>query len=215
MRVILLVSLVLSSCFTGQRQAAGINLSEYLKPKCDTLYYNVVYNSFHASGLHDTIQVVYRKLPIGKDTAYYISSTYDPTGSWAQRASFSGSAMIFKNDSVLLASLIEDQDPTGLTGKSFDHVLPPGLQFSKPYGLAKLKWSFVTEVFIQDYQFVNLSLGDTVLKCLKLNLLVYDRSPKPGKSAVWLSRDYGTVKWVRETGRVEVLDLTRFKKNCP
>ena len=79
-------------------------------------------------------------------------------------ASFSGSAMIFKNDSVWLASLTENQNPNELTKKNFDHILPPSLIFSKPFDLAKLKWSFVMEVFIKDYQFEDLSVGDTVLK---------------------------------------------------
>lgn len=66
------------------------------------------------------------------------------------------------------------------------------------------------EVFIKDYQFEDLSVGDTVLKkCLRLNLMVYDRSTTPDDSTVWLSRDYGIVKWIRTTGREEVLDLKR------
>lgn len=71
------------------------------------------------------------------------------------------------------------------------------------------------EVFIKDFQFENVTIGKTVLKnFLRLNLLVFDRSTKPDKATVWLSREYGTVKWIRTTGRTEVLDLTRFRKNC-
>ena len=215
MRIIFIVSALLSFGAVSNGQTSGIDLSEYLKPKCDTLFYNYVYNSFHASGLHDTVSLVYRKVLIGNDTAYYISHVTDTTGLNAQLASFSGSAMIFKNDSVFLASLTENQSPTELRRNDFNHILSPNLKFSKPFDLAKLKWSFVMEIFIKDFQFENVSVGDTVLKkCLRLNLLVYDRSTKPDKATVWLSRDYGTVKWIRTTGRVDVLDLTRFKKNC-
>ena len=215
MRIILIGSLLLSFFFSGQGQTSSINLSEYLKPKCDTLFYNCIYNSFHASGLHDTIKLVWRNIPIDRDTAYYISSADDKTGIWAQLASFSGSAMIFKNDSVRLASLTENQSPTELTKDNFNHILPPNLKFLKPFDLAKLKWNFLMEIFIKDFQFEDIKVGDTVLKkCLRLNLIVYDRSTKPDKATVWLSRDYGTVKWIRTTGRTEVLDLTRFKKNC-
>jgi hypothetical protein len=81
--------------------------------------------------------------------------------------------------------------------------------------LAKLKWAFVMEVFIKNFQFEDVTIGDTILKkCLRLNLIVYDRSTKPDKATVWLNRDYGTVKWIRTTGRTEVLDLKRFQKNC-
>ena len=217
MRIVLplVVSITFSFCSTRQEQSNAINLSEYLKPKCDTLVYNCIYNSFHASGLHDTITLVYRKIPIGTDTAYYISRAEDTTGVWAYLASFSGSAMIYKNDSVLLASLTENQSPTKLAKKDFSHIIHPGLTFSRPFDLAKLKWSFVMEVFIKDFEFEDIYVGDTVLKeCLRLNLLVYDRSTKPDTSTVWLSRDYGTVKWIRTTDRVEVLDLSRFRKNC-
>ena len=215
MRTILIVSLFFSFRFSGQGQTAGINLSEYLKPKCDTLFYNCIYNSFHASGLHDTVKLVWRKIPIDRDTAYYISSADDTTGIWAQLASFSGSAMIFKNDSVRLASLTENQSPTELTKDDFTHILPPNFKFPKPFDLAKLKWSFVMEIFIKDFQFEDITIGETVLKkCLRLNLIVYDRSTKPDKTTVWLSKDYGTVKWIRTTGRTEVLDLKRFRKNC-
>ena len=215
MRIILIVLLLFNFCFSGQGQNAGINLSEYLKPKCDTLFYNCIYNSFHASGLHDTIKLVWKKIPIDRDTAYYISMADDTTGIYAQLASFSGSAMIFKNDSVRLASLTENQSPTELTKDNFTHILPPNLKFPKPFDLAKLKWSFVMEILIKDFQFEDVTIRNTVLKkCLRLNLIVYDRSTKPDKATVWLSRDYGTVKWIRTTGRTEVLDLKRFKKNC-
>lgn len=208
-------SLFLSFCFNGQGQTGSINLSEYLKPKCDTLFYNCIYNSFHASGLHDTVKLVWRKIPIGRDTAYYISRADDTTGIYAQLASFSGSAMIFKNDTALFASLTEKQSPTGLTKANFSHILPPNLKFSKPFDLAKLKWAFVMEIFIKDFQFEDITIGDTTLKrCLRVNLIVYDRSTKPDKATVWLSRDFGTVKWIRTTGRTEVLDLKRFQKNC-
>jgi len=215
MKIILIVSFVFSFGMAANGQTSGLNLSDYLRPKCDTLTYNCVYNSFHASGLHDTISLVYRKIIIGSDTAYYISHATDTTGIWAQMASFSGSAMIFKNDSVWLASLTENQSPTELTKDNFNHILPPNLKFPKPFDLAKLKWSFVMEIFIKDFQFEDISVGDTVLKkCLRLNLMVYDRSTKPDNATVWLSREYGTVKWVRITGRVEVLDLKRFRNNC-
>lgn len=215
MRIILVVSLLLSFCFSGQGQNAGINLSEYLKPKCDTLFYNCIYNSFHASGLRDTVKLVWRKVPVDKNTAYYVSDVEDETGTSAYLASFSGSAMIFKNDSVLLASLTENKSPTELTKDNFTHILPPDLKFSKPFDLAKLKWSFVMEIFIKDFQYEDVAIGDTILnKCLRLNLTVYDRSTKPGNATVWLSKDYGTVKWVRTTGRVEILDLKRFRKSC-
>jgi hypothetical protein len=215
MRIVIIFSLLLIFYFNGQGQTGGINLSEYLKPKCDTLFYNCIYNSFHASGLHDTIQLFWRKIAIDKDTAYYISSANDTTGIWAQLASFSGSAMIFKNDTALLASLTENQSPTKLTKDSFSHILPPNLQFSKPFDLAKLKWAFVMEIFIKGFQFEDVIIGDTVLKkCLRLNLIVYDRSTKPDKATIWLSKDYGTVKWIRTTGRVEVLDLKRFRQDC-
>ena len=127
-----MVSFLLTFSCSGQGQTAGINLSEYLKPKCDTLFYNCIYNSFHASGLHDTVKLVWRKILIDRDTAYYISSADDMTGIWAQLKSFSGSAMIFKNDSVWLASLTENQSPTELTKGNFNHILPPNLKFTKP-----------------------------------------------------------------------------------
>ncbi len=193
-------------------QAVGINLSEYLKPRKDTLVYNSIYDSFHAKALQETVKLVYRKVSIGSETAYYISNVTDSDGSGAQSASFLGSAMIFRNDSVWLAPLTFNESPNQLTQKNFNYVLPPNLTFSKPFELAKLKWNgFVKEVFIKDYQFEDLSVGDTILKgCLKLNLLVYDRLKEPYHTTVWLSLDHGIVKWIRATGREEVLDLSRL-----
>lgn len=215
MRTVLAASLLLSFYFSGQGQTGSINLADYFKPKCDTLFYNCVYNSFHASGLHDTIKLVWREISIEKESAYYISSADDTTGIYAQLASFSGSAMIFRHDTILLASLTENQSPTLLTKADFSHIVTPNLKFPKPFDLAKLKWSFLMEVFIKDFQFEDVTIGKTVLNnCLRLNLLIYDRSSKPDKATVWLNREYGTVKWIRTTGRTEVLDLTRFRKNC-
>jgi len=41
--------------------------------------------------------------------------------------------------------------------------------------------------------------------------MVSDGSTKPDKSTVWLNREYGTVKWVRTTGREDILDLKRHR----
>ena len=212
MRATIIISLTLSFFTFVHGQTVGINLSEYLKPKKDTLFYNCIYDSFHARGLHETIKLVYRKIPIGSETAYYISKATDSDGSGAQLDSFLGSAMMFRNGSVWLAPLTLNESPNELTQKNFDHILPPSLTFPKPFELAKLKWSgLVMEVFIKDYQFEDLTVGNTTLKrCLKLNLIVYDRSTEPDKETVWLSLDYGIVKWIRTTGREEVLDLTRM-----
>jgi hypothetical protein len=211
MRIVATISLILSFSIHGHGQKNGINLSEYLKPRKDTLFYNCIYDSFHASGLHETVKLVYNKISIGNETAYYISDAKDSDGSGAQLATFLGSAMLFRDDSVLLASLTLDENPNKLTQKDFDHILPPTLTFTKPLEVARLKWSgLIMEVFIKDYQFEDLTVGDIILKrCLRLNLIVYDRSMTL-KSTVWLSLDYGILKWIRTTGREEVLDLTRL-----
>jgi hypothetical protein len=72
-------------------------------------------------------------------------------------------------------------------------------------------WSGLTiEVFIKEYQFEDLLVDDiTLKKCLKLNLMVYDRSTEKDSASVWLSREHGIMKWVRTTGREEVIELTR------
>jgi hypothetical protein len=212
MRAVATVPLLLSFSICGYGQTNGINLAEYLKPRKDTLFYNCIYDSFHVKGLQENTKLVYRQITIGNETAYYISDAKDPDGSRAQLASFLGSAMIFRADSVWLAPLTLDENPNELTQKDFDHILPSGLTFPKPFELAKLKWNgLIMEVFIKDYQFEDLSIGDTILrKCLKLNLIVYDRSKDQDKATVWLSDVYGIVKWIRTTGREEVIDLTRL-----
>ena len=213
MRIIGIVSLILNFSTSGLGQTVGVDLAQYLKPKSDTLFYNCTFDSFHALGLHETVNLVYNKIQIGSDTAYYISNAEDIDGTQSQLASFLGSAMIFKNDSVLLASLTLNERPDKLTKQNFSRVLPPNLNFAKPFELAKLKWyDLIMEVFIKDYQFEDLSIDSTILtRCLRLNLIVYDRSMVL-QETVWLSLDYGIVKWIRTTDREEVLDLTRLEK---
>ena len=97
MRAVATISLILSFSICGYGQTGGINLAEYLKPRKDTLFYNCIYDSFHAKGLQETIKLVYRQISIGNETAYYISDAMDSDGSGAQLASFLGSAMIFRD----------------------------------------------------------------------------------------------------------------------
>lgn len=212
MRIVSVIFIILSFPLSVHGQTAEISLTEYLKPKSDTLIYNCLYASFHQKDLKETIKLVYRKISVGDETAYYISNTMDSDGSGAQLASFIGSAMIFRNDSILLAPLTWGESPNKLTQKDFDRILSPNLTFSKPFELAKLKWNgLITEVFIKNHQYEDLSIDDTILKkCLRLNLLVYDRSTEPYKATVWLNRKYGIVKWIRSTGREEILDITQF-----
>lgn len=197
-------------------QTHRVDFADYLKPKCDTLFYNCIYDSFHAKGLHETIALVYRTIKIGDETAYYISRIEDTTGKGAWLSSFTSSAMIFNHDTIWLASLHDGESVSSLKPEDFWHMLTPQSKIDSPLMLSNVKWAqFIESTCIGSFEFDNVSIGDTMLSnCLKLNLLQYDRGSEPCQSTVWLDKNLGVVKWIRCTGRTEVLDVKRALRNC-
>jgi hypothetical protein len=216
MRRILLLFFLFVLRESVHAQEQRIDFAAYLRPKCDTMYYNCIYNSFHANELRETIALVYRSVKVGDETAYYISRVEDTTGEGDWLASFSNSAMIFSHDTVRLASLHDGEKASSLKPEDFWHVLSPQVKLTSPLLLSSVKWAqFINSTCIESFEFENVIIGDTLLKhCLKLNLLEYDRGSEPCKSTVWLNQNFGIVKWIRCTGRIEVLDIRRALKNC-
>lgn len=200
-------------CFCVDAQHVRVNFVDYLKPNVDTLVYNCVYNSFHANGSHETITLAVRRIKIGEDTAFYLSSRTDTSGQWSWLNHFTGSAMIFKIDTVLFAALHEGRRIRELKRMNFQRFLPPLEVFSEPYEIAGVKWDrFVNRILIKNFRFEDLTIGDTTLKkCLRLNLIAYDRLKRPDDSTIWLYHGFGVVKWIRSTGRMEVLDIRQSR----
>jgi hypothetical protein len=216
MRRFLLFLFWVTLCVSVHGQTHRVDFTTYLRPRCDTMFYNCVYNSFHANELHETIALVYRTIKVGDETACYISRIEDTTGKWAWLSSFTNSAMIFNHDTIRLASLHDGENVSSLKLEDFWHILTPQSRLAMPLMLSNVKWAhFINSTCIGSFEFDNVSIGDTVLNnCLKLNLLEYDRGSEPCKSTVWLNKNFGIVKWIRCTGRTEALDVRRALKNC-
>lgn len=205
MKRIKLVLILSSICLVGHSQTEDIRLIEYLYPRQDTMTFNCVYNSFHARGLHDTVTLGFKKLIIESTIAYCISIVDDTECRYSELASFLGSAMIFTNDSILLAPLQWDKSTNRIRIKHFNYFIPP--KFKKTdIVLVKLH---DRSLKLSNFSYENLIIdGRTLENCLKIKITEeYNGVKEPQYGCVWLSKIYGIVKWIRVTDRVEVRAL--------
>lgn len=201
------VTIILFSFFSfGFCQNSNIRLTEYLYPRGDTMKFNCTYNSFHANGLHDTINLVFKKLNIENTIAYCISRTDDVDCRYSELGSFLGSAMLFRNDSILLAPIQWDKSASKIRLEDFQYFIPPTLRKTDTV-LIKLH-----DRNIKLTGFINKTLaiqGDKLKNCLKIKIIEeYKGVTYPQYGYVWLNKIYGILKWIRVTNRIELRDLT-------
>lgn len=189
----------------NRNQKESIRLNEYIYPTSDTMKFNCVYNSFHANGLHDTVILSFKKIDIENTTAYCISSVSDSDCRYSQLASFLGSAMIFRNDSILLAPLQWDKPADSIRLKDFLYCIPPNINLTDTV-LIKLQ---DRNIILSNFEYA--TIEDHILEiCLKIKITEeYKDVKEPYYGYVWMTKRFGIVKWVRVTGRTELRDLSQ------
>ncbi|GAB2842947.1 hypothetical protein GCM10027043_52650 [Ferruginibacter profundus] len=167
--------------------------------------FNCVYNSFHANGLHDTVTLVFKKLNIENSIAYCIASVDDTTVRYVELASFIGSAMMFRNDSILLAPLQWDKSANDIKLKDFIYFIPSNL---RPTDIVTIKLHD-RNIMLSGFRNETLNIAGQRLKdCLKIKITEqYKAAKKPYYAYVWLNKTNGIIKWIRVTQRTEVRDL--------
>lgn len=110
---------------------------------------------------------------------------------------FLHAAMIYRNDSVLVAPGLE-KDTASIQLRDFTFVIPPRIHKNDSVVLVSGRKKLV----LQDFRFERLTIGNKHLHCLKISIT----ESWPGINyygTVGLNRNYGVVKWIRTTGRID------------
>jgi hypothetical protein len=188
----------------GCSKRDGIRLSEYLHPRSDSMIFNCVYHTYSIG--YDTIRLNFKKLEIQNTHVYCISRIDDKDCRYGELASFLGSAMIFREDSILLAPLQWDKPARTLSLDDFKYFISSNLKLTDSILIPLHD----RNIKLSNFTYETLKISNKILdNCLKIKITEkYIDLKAPLYGYVWLSKTYGIVKWIRVTERIEVRDLT-------
>ena len=215
--VVMLWSFVGSSC--------SYKLTRYLKPTNHEIVYNCTFvkskdnyyknleSIFGSVSKGDTISekivLSYKTIRIDGKIAYYVIDTSDIIKKDASIGPkhFLSSAMIFSEDSVLLASVYKKSDLLKLNSKDFDYAIHSVKKKDTLRFADKSLPQADRQILLYNFRKEKISINDKKIRnCLYIS--VAERWPDAtyfGK--VWLHKKYGVVKWIRVTGRIEEIEL--------
>jgi hypothetical protein len=199
-----LIGLTYSILEIGCNKRESIRFYEYLYPKSDSMTFNCVYYTYGVG--RDTVKLNFKKLDIQNTVFYCISGIDDKDCRYGELASFLGSAMIFKDDSILLAPLQWDKPASTLKLDDFKYYIQPNLKLTD----SVLIPLHDRNIKLSNFAYETLTISNTILdNCLKIRVTEkYKNLNEPLSGCVWLSKTYGIVQWIRVTGRKELRDLT-------
>jgi len=199
--IVILLGMIMSC------QTNDVRLYKYLQPRTGTMTFNCTYNSFNSNGLHDTLTLNFKKFIVENEAAYCISHTDDSNCQYSDLAYFLGSALLFRNDSILLAPLACTKPIDGIKLKDFKYFIPPVMKLNDSVSISL----HTRDIMLSGFQYDTLSINGTRLdNCLKIEITEYYQGLNgPLYGSVWLSKTYGIVKWIRATERTEIRDLTK------
>ena len=169
--------------------------------------FNCTYNSFYSNGLHYTVNLNFKKFIVENEAAYCIARTDDSNCQYSEPANFLGSAILFRNDSILLAPLGWTKPIDSIKLQDFKYFIPPVMKLKDSVYISLNN----RDILLSDFQYDTLTINDTRLdNCLKIKITEnYQGLNGPLYGSVWLSKTYGIVKWIRATERTEIRDLTK------
>lgn len=218
------LAVVVLWCYFGS--SCTFKLIPYLNPKNNQIVYNCTFikskGNFYKNlesifgsvskgdTLFEKIVLCYKTMIIDGKTAYYVIDTSDINKKDPSIGPkhFLSSAMIFSEDSILLAPVYKKSDLLKLNSKDFDYAI---------YSVVKKKDTlrFVDktlhqadrQILLFDFRKEKININEKKIKnCLYISIA--ERWPDTtyfGK--VWLHKKYGVVKWIRVTGRIEEIEL--------
>ena len=153
----------------------------------------------------DKTKLIYKTITIEGYKVYYAIETADTLKKEAIIGSshFLSSALIFKNDSVLLAPVFRLAELHKLKFYDFKYYIPPFVKTKDTITIIDGKKKMLLYNFKKATLLLN---GKEYKDCL--NIKIIEHWPDATYSAmVWLSKKYGVLKWIRTTRRVETRDL--------
>ncbi|MCW3120072.1 MAG: hypothetical protein JWM28_4154 [Chitinophagaceae bacterium] len=213
---LLLISFLICSCSTI-KTTGYFNLKEnqiesyngyFIKDEKDTDYKKIeqIFGSISEKDtVIDKTEIIYKTIEIEGHKAFYAVETIDTL----QKNPSIGprhylfSSLLFFNDTTFVAPVYEKADLEKLKFKDFKYKIPPRLTKTDSVVIIDGKKKMV----LQNFKKTKLSLGNkSFSNCLHFDLKeVWPDTLYIGK--VWLHRQYGLLKWIRSTGRIETRKL--------
>ncbi|UAY53042.1 hypothetical protein [Ferruginibacter albus] len=150
-----------------------------------------IYNSFFQSYRLNNVSIYYvvDEEDLARGNSAFASADY-----------FLNSAMIFRNDSVLLAPFGDLGDIKQLQPGDFKFVIPKHVNSSDTIKIVHEEKT----ILLFGFNKTKLKLNKVSLKnCLNIKVQEKWEGGNCYQGEVWLHKKYGLVKWMRVTGRVE------------
>ena len=160
----------------------------------------------HKDTMVDETEIIYKTINISGHKAYYSINTSDTSSvnPIIGNNHLLFSVLIFEKGTVLLATVLTKADLFKLKFSDFRYRIP---SIIKPgdtivtliYRNLKVLWC--------DFKITNLSLNGRIFyDCLQFKAIeISDEGIETGM--VWLSKQYGLLKWVNYTGKIETREL--------
>lgn len=176
----------------------------FVKDKTD-VNYTMMENIYGKISTSDTLklvnEVIYKTINLEGNKVFYAlrvndTSTLNPTiGS----NYFIDCAMLFKDDSMFIASVYYKDDLNKINLKNFKTYIPPTLKISDSISYYWKK----KKTTLTNFHKENLIIENKKFKnCLKIKII--EDYPETIKySYVWLDKKLGLIRWIRATGRVD------------
>lgn len=153
----------------------------------------------------DRTEIIYKTFEIEGHKAFYAVETIDTVKKNPDIGPmhYLFSSLIFFNDTIFVAPVYEKADLEKLKFKDFKYRIPPKLTKRDSVVIVDGKEKLV----LQNFKKTRLTINDkSFSNCLTFDLKeVWPDDLSIGK--VWLHKQYGLLKWIRSTGRIETREL--------
>ena len=213
---IILIALWLSSC-SSIKTAEYFKIHEnqietydgyFIKNPNDSIYRRME-QLFGSISESDTVinqtQIIYKTVHIDGHKAFYAVETVDTLQKNPNIGPrhFLFSSLIFYNDTIYMAPVYSMADLHQLSFKDFKYKIPPRLTRKDSVMVVDGRKTLMLENFSKSTLFLN---NRKFSDCLTFDIReIWPNTTYNGK--VWLHKQYGLLKWIRSTGRVETREL--------
>jgi|688.fasta_scaffold64756_6 hypothetical protein len=151
--------------------------------------------------VNDRSEIIFKTIQVDSFKAFYAIATKDTlrkNPSIGPRY-FLFSAFIFYNDTTFIAPVYEKEDLTKLNFASFKYKIPPFITKKD----SVLVLDGIKKMVLFNFHKTNLLVNNQKFSnCLEFEIRDIWPDTLYGEK-VWLHKEYGLLKWIRSTGRVE------------
>ncbi len=183
---------------------AQINLMDFLRPIENKVFNYDCFFVRKGDTIFDKKQYQYKTVDVNNLKFYYLQDNGDTMSAGPNHFLFS--ALLFQKTQIKLADFFFTYELSELTLKDFVNTVPAMVQ---PNDTVRIKVGDRTTL-LSGFKMADVEIP-TYSK--KINCLLIDHTdiwPETTyRGQVWISKEYGIVKWIRVTGRTEYLIIDK------